>query len=69
MKTITIEIPDNYNWVCKQPYGCYLFSVERPIISTNSDYYDREETQLIEFWEVENGDYEELDFHDLASIH
>lgn len=50
-KTITIEIPKIYKWLCIQPWGEYLISVDKPYIYSDGDY---------EYWESKN--FMEIDF-------
>jgi hypothetical protein len=60
-KSITIQVPAKYKWLAVQPDGATVLYECKPKVGNNGDYYDEEETQLIEFWCRVKGDYCELD--------
>jgi len=41
-KTITIEVPVEYNYICRQPDGMYLLSTEKPILTNfgNGEFWE-----------------------------
>ena len=66
-KTIWIEIPRKYKYICRQFHGTYMICVTKPFIQDSGMFFDEDKdnpVEPIQHWGTKDHNYIEIDFEE-----
>ena len=55
---IEVEIPSEYKWLCRQPFGTITAFIDKPSIVTDVEFHCVEDEFNIEYWGVRKNELE-----------